>query len=180
MTPLFLQFINNEVSVEEMLFSFGKSSDETTRKAVAVAMENPPDLSGFREELTECVNDIIKEGFGEEFKAFVNNYMEPSLIEDVTAMDTVYGENVSRVARVKDIEAPWVQGLLCYNLCLYIKAFGTECLKKCKICGKPFAHKGKYALYCSDNCKREGQKLHAVKEKTAEKPKLPGLNLGAV
>jgi len=84
--------------------------------------------------------------------------MEPSLIEDVEATSGHRGENVVRSARVKDDEAPWIEGLLCYNIVLYIKAFGLECLKSCKVCETIFAHKGKYAVYCSDECKTESKR----------------------
>jgi hypothetical protein len=97
----------------------------------------------------------VREGVGEEFKAFVNHYMEQSLEEDLTIEKGVHGENRSQVARIKDTEAPWVQAFICYNLCLYIKAFGMDDLKECKVCGKLFCHKGKWASYCSDSCKKK-------------------------
>ena len=156
--PLFLRFINKKVSVLEMLQSFAKSQDDYTAKAAVKLMRDPPDLDEFREELTDAVKDIIKEGYGQEFIAFVNNYMEPSLAEDVITSSGFRGEDVIRSARVIDEEAPWVQGMLCYNLSLYIKAFGLECLKACKVCNILFAHKGKYAVYCSDDCKAESKK----------------------
>jgi hypothetical protein len=156
--PLFLKFINRKVSVYQMLQSFSKSRDDITAKAATKLMDDPPDLEDFREELTDAVKDVIKEGLGEEFVAFVNNYMQPSLEEDVQTSSGYKGENVSRYARVKDEGAPWVQGFLCYNVCLYVKAFGLGSLKSCKICNTVFAHKGKYAVYCSDDCKAEGKR----------------------
>lgn len=152
--PMFLQFINREKSISELLRSFSKSSDKYTAEASVRAMDNPPDLEEFRTEITDAVNDLIKDGPGEEFKDFVNHYMEP-LEEDVESQDTPRGENRSQIARVRDENGPWVQGLICYNLCLYIKAFGLENLKKCRVCGKLFAHKGKWAVYCSDPCKQK-------------------------
>jgi hypothetical protein len=155
--PLFLRFINRELSVFEMLQSFAKSSDSQTAKVATKAMSSPPDLEGFRSEMKEAVTDLIKEGPGQEFIAFVDYYMKESLEEDLEIEKGQLGKNVSRWARIKDETKPWMQGFICYNLCLYIKAFGLQSLKKCKICSKFFNHKGKYAVYCSDPCKSEGK-----------------------
>ena len=153
--PLFLRFINRETSVSEMLSSFARSSDSKTAVAASKLINSPPDLEDFRSELEEAVTDIIKEGVGEEFKSFVNHYMESSLEEDLDVENTSRGQNISHQARVKDDTAPWIQGFLCYNLCLYIKAFGMDDLKKCRVCGKLFANKGKWAVYCGDECKKK-------------------------
>jgi len=152
-TPLFLRFLNRETSVLDILSSFSKVEEKTTAEAAKAALDNPPDIEEFRKELEEAVRDLIKEGLGDEFKAFVNHYMESSLEEDIHIENGSFGENRSQTARVKNPSGPWVQGFICYNLCLYIKAFGLEELKTCKVCGKIFNHKGKWAAYCSDLCK---------------------------
>lgn len=164
--PLFLRFINNDIDVTGMLMSFSRSKDKKTADAAQIFLKNPPDLSEFKKELIEAVEDIITEGLDDGFKVFVNHYMS-SLEEDVDIKDTPRGENRSQVARVSDEKGPWVQGFVCYNLCLYIKAFGLEDLKKCKICGRFFAHKGKYAVYCSDLCKKKGHNERAKTQKTS-------------
>jgi hypothetical protein len=138
---------------------FAKSPDSYTAQTAMKAQENPPNLDTFKKELREAVTDIISEGLAEEFAAFANNYMEPSLVEDVESSDNKQGQNISREARIRDENSPWVEGLICYNLCLYIKAFGLESLKKCRICSKFFNHKGKYAVYCSDACKASSKKI---------------------
>lgn len=156
--PLFLKFANKEMSVYEMLQSFSRSSDKHTAETAVKAMEDPPDLNSFQEEFIDALRDIIKEGIGEEFIVFVNHYMEPSLEEDVQTSDGQFGENIFRFARVKNDKTSWIQGLICYNLCLYIKAYGLENVKSCKVCGTFFNHKGKYAVYCSDNCKTQAKR----------------------
>ncbi len=156
--PLFLKFLNREAPVLEMLSSFSRSKDPYTSEAANELMENPPDLEEFRKEFIDAVRDIIKEGPGKEFSAFVDHYMAPSLEEDVKTVKGQRGENIHRTARVKDKNEPWVQALICYNLCLYIRAFGLEALKTCKVCGRFFAHKGKWAVYCSDVCKSNKNK----------------------
>jgi hypothetical protein len=154
--PLFIRFLNKEVHGSDLLTIFSKSPDPFTSETATKALgKESPDLTPFRNELKEAVLDIIKEGPGEEFKAFVNHYMEPALIEDVQHRSTQWGDNLSRVARIKDEESTWLEGFLCYNLCLYIKAIGLENLKSCRVCGKFFANKGRYAVYCSESCKKQ-------------------------
>ena len=188
--PLFLRFIRKEIGAVELINIFSRSTDPYTRKVCENAIQDPPSLEQFHKELSEAVDDIIGTGADESFRAFVNNYMEDSITEDVTSSPSgVSGENISRSARVQDEGATWVQGLLCYNLCLYLKVYGTDNLKKCKICGKVFAHKGQYAVYCSDPCKKQGKKIskateHATdtkKTKTiTEKDPNPGLNISGL
>jgi len=171
--PLFLRFVNKEVGVFDLLHSFSKSPDLLTQNAIQSALSSPPDLESFRTELTDAVRDIITTGIGDEFKAFVNNYMAESLEEDVQTADSKFGESISRSARVKDPSAPWIQGFLCYNLCLYVKAFGLEKLKSCKTCGKFFINQKKFeALFCSDSCKLKNKE---TKEPQKKRPApLPG------
>lgn len=161
--PLFLKFINREVGISDILRSFANSPNSHTAEVAVRAMDKVIDLDPFRVELEEAVRDILKEGFGDEFKAFVNNYMEPSLVEEQVVTQGPLGESRVQIATVKDEDQPWVQGFLCYNLCLYLKAFGTDELKACKICSKLFSHKGKFASYCSDTCKKEKKGSEAFK-----------------
>jgi len=156
--PLFLKFLNRSITVFEILQSFCKSSDKVTVETAKKTLYSPPDLEAFREEFTDAVRDLVNKGLGEEFKAFVDNYMSPSLEEDVDLTDGQFGQNVSRFARIKDTSSTWIEGFICYNISLYIRAFGLDSLKICRVCDKFFAHKGKWAVYCSDGCKAEGRK----------------------
>ena len=158
--PMWLRFINKETNVLELLHSFSKSPDTKTAAAATEALKEPPDLESFRKELEDAARDMVRDGLGDEFRAFVNHYMD-SLEEDLQVQDTPRGENRSQIARVKDASGPWIQGFVCYNLCLYVKAFGLQDVKECKVCGKVFAHKGQYAAYCSDACKRKKDVKHA-------------------
>jgi hypothetical protein len=158
-SPLFIRFLNNELSTGDLLMIFAKSTDSYTAQIATKAQENPPNLENFKKEFKEAVTDIVSKGLAEEFAAFANNYMEPSLIEDVESSSSALGDNVSRVARIRDENSPWIEGLICYNLCLYIKAYGLDSLKKCRVCSKIFNHKGKYAVYCSDACKASSKTI---------------------
>lgn len=156
--PLFLKFVTRKYGIIDVLQCFQKSKDSFTLEAVSRALENPPDIEDFRKELEEAIRDIIKTGPGEEFRAFVNNYMENSISEVKENNMTPFGESRKQVAVIKDETEPWVQGLLCYNLVLYIKAFGLECLKACKTCQTLFSNKGRFAVYCRDTCNPKKKK----------------------
>jgi hypothetical protein len=156
--PLFLRFINRKIGVFDLLNSFASSPDPLTAETARNAADNPPDLEEFRQELEEAVRDLSKEGLGEEFKAFVNHYMEDSITQITENKKTTFGENRSHLAYVKDPDSTWIQGFLCFNLSLYIKAFGLDSLKTCKTCGTLFAHKGKWAVYCEDTCNPKKRK----------------------
>ena len=162
--PLFLRFLNREVGGAELLASFAQSSDPFTADTARQALSGSGlDLTGFHQELQDATTDAIKDGVGEEFRGFVNHYMESTLEEDVQTVEGERGQDVHRTARIKDPKGPWVQALLCYNLCLYIKAFGLQDLKKCKVCSKFFCNKGQYAVYCSDGCKKASKTVPAQK-----------------
>jgi len=150
--PLFLRFINRKIGVVDLLNAFTQSEDAYTIEVAKKALNDPPDLEDFRQELEEAVRDIIKDGPTEEFKSFVNHYMEDSIYQCYDNKKTPWGENRRHSVFVKKEDSTWIQGLVCYNLSLYIKAFGLDNLKACKTCGNLFAHKGKWAVYCEDTC----------------------------
>jgi hypothetical protein len=156
--PLFLRFINRKIGVFDLLNSFASSPDPLTAETARNAADSPPDLEEFRQEMEEAVRDLSKEGLGEEFKAFVNHYMVDSITQVTDNKKTPFGENRSHLAYVKDPDSTWIQGFLCFNLSLYIKAFGLDNLKTCKTCGALFAHKGKWAVYCEDSCNPKKKK----------------------
>ena len=155
--PLFVRFINGDTGLMEMLDSFSQSKDPYTLQAVEKARVNTPDISDFKKELKEAVLDIVKEGIDDTFKVFVDHYMGGALEEDIKSSKDPLGDNVQRVVRVINDEAPWIQALICYNLSLYIRTFGLESLKSCKVCNKLFSNKGQYAAYCSDSCKKQSK-----------------------
>ena len=141
--PMFLRFINRESGVRDLLASFSRSHHPFTAKTAEEVAKNPPDLESFREELEGAIRDIISKGIDDDFRDFVNHYMQPSISEEVTTIETSLGENKSQFVIIKDPQSTWIQGFVCYNLFLYIKAFGMSDMKLCKTCGKIFTHKGK-------------------------------------
>jgi len=158
MTALFIRFCNGESAVP-VITAVSKSSDKKTSEIALRALDNsPPDLEKFRGELKDAVSDLIKDGVNEEFKSFVDHYMTDSIEQETRSKETPLGEDKSTMATIKNENSTWIEGFICFNLCLYIKAFGLENLKKCRICNKFFDHKGKYAVYCSDTCKKQKKK----------------------
>jgi hypothetical protein len=155
--PLFVRFANREADVSDVINALSSSKDEVTLNAVAKARENPPDLSQFRVDFAQMLADLADNGVSRRVVNYVDSYMKPSLVEfGGSSEGSRAGE--SRWVSVKDAEAPWAEAVVCYNLCLFLKAYGIREFKICPICGKFFTNKGKYAKYCSDNCKASGSK----------------------
>ena len=156
--PLFIKFLNSQVGVSDIVHTVLTSSvDEVSKDIAKNTLDGKlPDLSQFRKDFSEAIDDIIDNGLSQRFINYVNSYMKPSLIENVKGSDGGRaGEE--RHLMIKDSEAPWVEAVVCYNLCIYIKAYGQAELKRCPVCRKFFSNKGKYAKYCSESCKRTAQ-----------------------
>jgi hypothetical protein len=83
--------------------------------------------------------------------------MKPSLIEYVES-DNIGKVGENRYISIKEEDTPWFEAIICYNLCIYIKVYGIKAIKQCPVCNKIFSTKGKYAKYCSESCKMQGQK----------------------
>jgi hypothetical protein len=151
--PMFVRFANKLVGTDGVVKSFIDASEH--RKSIKIAedsLENLPDLSVFRKDFGNALEDLIDNGINRQLITYLDCYMKPSLSE-VLEGD---GRNMTAENRwvlIKSKEAPWIEALVCYNLTLYIKAFGHKELKRCTVCGKFFTNKGKYAKYCSEGCK---------------------------
>lgn len=154
--PLFIRLANREISALEVIQSVIKSSEDPRSIEIAQsALQEIPDLSVFVKDFKEVLMDISDNGISQRMINYLNSYMKPSLSE---ILDTSGGNRSSekRYICIKDPKAPWVEGIVCYNLSLFIKAFGLQSIKNCPVCTKFFTNKGKYAKYCSDICKTRG------------------------
>ena len=154
--PLFIRLANRQVGALDIIQSFQNSSqDEPSKKIAAEAIGNIPDISLFIKDFREVLGDLIENGINQRVINYINSYMKPSLSEVVDSSGgSRAGEN--RWIFIKNADAPWVEAIICYNLSLYIKAFGVDKIKQCPVCSKFFSHKGKYAKYCSESCKSQG------------------------
>lgn len=154
--PLFIRFANEPLNIPGLLNSLLKQiEDEGSRKIIEAAKDNIPDLKVFRTDYKNMLTDLIENGINQDIKNYVNSYMKPSLEEFVDdSPGSRSGEH--RMIVIKAADTPWIEAIICYNLCLYLKVYGLSELKKCPVCSKFFCHKGKYGKYCSDSCKSQG------------------------
>jgi len=155
--PMFLRFAKNRIDVAGIVESFEASTEDmASKEASQSVLENPPDLGQFRRDFCNCLRDIQANGPDQGVVAYLNSYMQPSLEEILEEDAHVRHATTQRSVLIKDSEAPWVEALVCYNLTLFIKGFGSDIIKCCAKCNKFFSNKGKYAKYCSDACKNAG------------------------
>jgi len=154
--PLFVRFINREVDAKGIVSSFLELSED--KKSIEIAnkiLQDTPDLDLFRRDFSNCLEDIIDNGISRNIINYMDSYLKPSLLE-MTDSGSYSKISDKRWVTIKEEGTPWIEALVCYNLAVYIKAFGLAELKRCPVCGKFFSHKGKYAKYCSDTCKGSG------------------------
>ena len=155
--PLFIKFINGQINYLQIIDTVINSSEDQKSKDIAEAKKGVSvDLSIFRDDFRKVILDLIDNGINQRVINYLNSYMKPSLEEFV---DTAAGSRVNekRYVSIKAEDAPWLEALVCYNLCIFIKVYGFKEIKQCAQCGKFFSHKGQYAKYCSESCKSVGK-----------------------
>lgn len=151
--PLFVRFANGSVTYRDVLDSLLSSTTHEPSKEIATkAKETAVDLSVFRKDFGNMLQDFIDNGINQHLINYVNSYMKPSL-EEIVESSNGGSTGEKRYIIIKAADTPWVEAVVCYNMCLYIKAYGVKELKCCAVCKKFFTNKGKYAVYCSDTCK---------------------------
>ena len=154
--PLFIRFANNESNVADVVRSFIDLSEDKPSKGIAErTLKEIPDLTLFRRDFSNALEDLIDNGISRNLVNYTDSYMKPSLLE-ITDNNGGSRTNERRWVTIKAEGSPWIEALVCYNLAIYLKAFGIKDLKKCPICGKFFSNKGKYAKYCSEHCRAVG------------------------
>lgn len=155
--PLFVKFLNGQISYLQIIDIVIETSKDGKSKSIAESKKDSNiDMSLFREDFQKVVLDLIDNGINQRVINYLNSYMKPSLEEFV---ESPGGSRVneSRYVSIKADDAPWLEAILCYNLCIFIKVYGFKEIKQCAQCGKFFSHKGQYAKYCSDSCKAVGK-----------------------
>lgn len=156
--PLFIRFANSQVDGEGIIDAvISGTSHEPSRKIAEEKQKDLPDFSLFRRDFRNLLQDIIESGISRKMINYVDSYMKPSLEEiDIKSEGRRSGEH--REAVIKAEDAPWPEAIVCYNFCLYIRAYGVKEIKLCPVCSKFFSNKGKYAKYCSEACKKQRPK----------------------
>lgn len=154
--PLFVRYANGEVATEDIIDSVMTGVRDEGSKQIATAVrENLPNLGLFREDFRKALVDLTENGISQQLINYVNSYMKPSL-EEFVSTNEASRSTEERWIRIKAADAPWLEAIICYNLCLYLRLYGLKELKHCPVCKRFFSHKGKYAKYCSDKCKATG------------------------
>jgi hypothetical protein len=155
--PLFIKFLNGQVSHPQIIDSVLSTAKDQRSKDIAAGKKNADiDVSIFREDFRRVVLDLIDSGINQRVINYIDSYMKPSLEE---FMEPNQGSriNESRYVSIKSEDTPWIEAVICYNLCIFIKVYGFKDIKQCSTCGKFFSHKGQYAKYCSESCKAVGK-----------------------
>lgn len=155
--PLFIKFLNGQIDHHQIIDTVISTSKDERSKSIAEGKKGIDfDLSIFREDFRKAVVDLIDNGINQRVINYLDSYMKPSLEE---FLDTNPGSRSgeSRYISIKADDAPWLEAIICYNLCIFIKVYGFQEIKQCATCGKFFSHKGKYAKYCSEPCKISGK-----------------------
>jgi len=149
--PLFINFLNKIVHSNDIIKTVTQMARDERTKKVAEEKEEV-DLSIFRRDFEKMILDLIDNGINQRVINYLNSYMKLSLEE---YLDNSEGGRVneSRYVGIKAEDTPWLEAIVCYNLCLYIKAYGFKEIKRCPVCMRFFSNKGKYAKYCSEVCK---------------------------
>lgn len=154
--PLFVKFLNGLVNYSQIIdVVIETSKDEQSKSIAQKKKDSDVDLSLFKEDFQRVVQDLIDNGINQRVINYLNSYMKPSL-EEFIESPAGSRVNESRYVSIKAEDAPWLEAILCYNLCIFIKVYGFKEIKQCPQCGKFFSHKGQYAKYCSDSCKAIG------------------------
>jgi hypothetical protein len=148
--PLFINFLNKNVCSNDIIKTVIQTAKDERTRRIAHEKEEV-DLLLFRKDFENMILDMIDNGINQRVINFLNSYMKLSLEEYIDSGDG--GRiNESRYIGIKADDAPWLEAIICYNLCLYIKAYGFKEIKRCSVCNKFFSNKGKYAKYCSEMC----------------------------
>jgi len=155
--PLFVRFANGDANGFDVIQTVLSDIDDKQSKEIATGiLDNVPDTAVFRKDFRNMLTDLTENGVTQQLRNYVNSYMKPSLTEYVEGSSgSRAGEK--RTIVIKESDTPWIEAVVCYNLCLYIKMYGVKEIKQCPICTKFFSNKGKYAKYCSDTCKSQGR-----------------------
>lgn len=154
-TPLFLRVANGKAGAREIAQGLARGTlDEKTKEQALAAIEDPPEIDVFREDLRELLKDLILGGVSHPVVQYLNAYMSSSLemIEDEESYRT--SGVLKQWLRVKPGEVPWIEAVVCYNLTIFIKAYGHEKIQQCPCCEDFFAQGKMKYKYCSEGCKK--------------------------
>lgn len=155
--PIFIQFLNSSPPYRDVLVKILENMD--FREWVTKSLNHIDDIDDEMIQNTyESVVRTIATGgvpslsdrnfFDILYKSFV-------VIDDVVQVEGAPNPQiVSQTAEILDYRLG-ILALIVYNLNNFYKLYDRDILKKCKVCGKFFCNKGRYAYYCSDKCRKK-------------------------
>lgn len=157
--PLFVRWANGKVSEMDIARSLLEltRSDETKEIIGDAISSGLPDLSQFREDFQYMLTDLIESGGpgprGSPIRQYMNDYTSCSIEDHPERDGRGRGGSEDNWLSIKEAGSPWLEGVVCYNLLMFLYVGRLEDLKKCPVCNTFFEHKGKHAKYCSESCK---------------------------
>jgi len=161
--PLFIYFLNWEgdrYTIEKIIYRVLDQLDEKSKKSVQSKIEDIlsdsylNNLSNFQKIFKINIDKAISiKEVSAEFVSWMNNMYK--YISEKTVFENKCEE---RYIEIVNPEGKWLESLFCYNFIMVNNYFGIDIVKKCPICKKYFAHKGKYSKYCSEGCKEIGMR----------------------
>lgn len=155
--PIFIKFLNGQINHTHVIDTvINTSKDQKSKDFAHKKKDESIDTSLFREDFRKVVIDLIDNGINQRVINYIDSYMKPSL-EEFIEPNNGSRVNESRYITIKANDTPWIEAVICYNLCIFIKVYGFKEIKQCATCNKFFSHKGQYAKYCSEPCKMSGK-----------------------
>jgi len=159
--PLFINFLNwegDKFKIEQLLINIKTDFQDSESKIIVdnkikeLSDKYLNALEIFQKQFRVYILDVIStQNLSEEFLIWLSNAFK--YISDELK---IYVKDEEHTSKIKDSNGKWFEGLVCNNFILTFNYFGSSIIKQCPICDKFFAHKGKYAKYCSDVCKQKG------------------------
>jgi hypothetical protein len=155
--PLFARVANSQSGVRDIAQALSRSADPTTADVARGVLDGSQpygyDFETFRADFNRCLDDMIENGIKPQIREYLNAYLG-YLHEEISGDSFSTKGSTTSVVSISNAEGPWAEGVVAYNLCLYLKAYGVSEIKRCKKCRKVFTGRGKYAVYCGDACKK--------------------------
>jgi len=157
--PLFIRFVNGDTDPRGVVQGLIEGTrDEGTIGIAQEVLAGEMDLTQFREDLCSLLDDIIANGVYHPAVNYLNSYMEPSILEHQEERNLDSSGTTRKWLSIRKKDSPWVEAVVCYNLTLFIKAFGFSKIKKCPQCHRYFTQKKFKYKFCSEKCKmRSGE-----------------------
>lgn len=145
----FVKFLNT-ISVPDNLPYLLDVYYSTTIDLYGISEIDFEEVELFHDKFRYAMFSFIKTnvGLNSAITEFIGSYVTP---EDYTTSFSGDGEFID--LKITDVNTETVKKLVCWSLLMYLKYFEYRTLKVCKICNNFFSIKGKYAVYCSEQCK---------------------------